>query len=167
MPASEIRIAPANLRDLSYIAANLRSDDHAEVECQFETVDAALIAALACRDYAFVAYRDGNPEAGFGAARARTDNSLWIAWSWGTSRMRPCLPDMIGFITGYLQPLVYRDGAQRVEARALATNRLAHGFLRRIGATRRCDLPGYGKRGELFMLWDWTRVSWVASAKGG
>ena len=31
-----LRIIPATLRDLSYIAANLRAEDRAEIDCQID-----------------------------------------------------------------------------------------------------------------------------------
>ncbi|TIW05308.1 MAG: hypothetical protein E5V74_03535, partial [Mesorhizobium sp.] len=31
--------------------------------------------------------------------------------------------------------------------------------LDRLGATQRCRLPGYGRNGEDFFLYDWTRPS--------
>lgn len=151
-------IVPATLLDLSYIAANLCPADRAEIECQVDEWDAAGIAAYALRDFAFCALWDGNPEAGFGCGRAR--EGYWIAWSWGTVRAWRCLPDMIAFIRGYLQPLVYEAGARRVEARALASHVRACRFLERISGQRRCLLPSFGKNGEDFVLYDWTRESW-------
>jgi hypothetical protein len=160
-----VSIVPATVRDVSYVAANLRPADWREIECQMEPFDAAAIGVSACRDYAYVAECDGNPEMAFGAHRARVDSSLWVAWSFGTRRQRCCVPMVLEFILGYLQPMVSAEGAFRVEARALAANRSALRFLERIGGTRRCELPGYGKRGEDFILYDWTRETWVLSRR--
>ena len=77
-----LRIIPATLRDLSYIAANLRPQDRAEIDCQLDHWSPALLAFTALQGFAYVAELDGNPEAGFGAAEQRS--GLWIAWSWGT-----------------------------------------------------------------------------------
>ncbi|TIU13080.1 MAG: hypothetical protein E5W40_08835, partial [Mesorhizobium sp.] len=59
-----------------------------------------------------------------------------------------------------LGPQVAARGAWRVGARALAANELALRWLARLGATERCRLPGYGRNGETFILYDWTRESW-------
>jgi hypothetical protein len=59
-----------------------------------------------------------------------------------------------------LGPQVAARGAWRVEARALAANDLALRWLARLGATQRCLLPGYGRNGEDFFLYDWTREDW-------
>ncbi|OHV69214.1 hypothetical protein LCM4577_21575 [Mesorhizobium sp. LCM 4577] len=153
-----IRIIPATLRDLSYIAANLRPEDRAEIDCQLDHWSPALLALTALQCFAYVAELDGNPEAGFGAAEQR--GGLWIAWSWGTRRMKRCVPEITRFFHAALGPQVAAKGAWRVEARALADNDLALRWLDRLGATQRCRLPGYGRNGEDFFLYDWTRESW-------
>jgi hypothetical protein len=154
-------ILAATLRDLSYVCAHMRASDRAEVECQVDEWNAAAIAAAALRDHAYIVELNGNPEAAFGAGHVR--QGYWIAWSWGTDRIRPCLPTMVDFITGTLQPAVYAAGARRVEARALKSHRQAHRFLERIGGHLRCELPAYGKNGETFVLYDWTRETWNKS----
>jgi hypothetical protein len=152
-----VRIIPATLRDLSYIAANLRSEDRAEIDCQFDEWSPALLALSALQGFAYVAELDGNPEAGFGAAEQR--GGLWIAWSWGTRRMKRCVPGITNFFHAVLGPQVAARGAWRVEVRALAANELALRWLGRLGAVQRCLLPGYGRNGEDFLLYDWTRTS--------
>jgi hypothetical protein len=152
-------VVDATLRDLSYIAAHMRASDRAEVECQIDNWNAAYVAALSLRDFAFVVELNGNPEAAFGCGQVR--KGYWIAWSWGTDRIARCVPTMVSFITGQLQPAVYEAGALRVEARALSSHKSARRFLDRIGGTFRCELPSYGKNGEPFVLYDWTRETYV------
>lgn len=152
------RIVPATLRDLSYIAANLRPEDRAEIDCQCDGWTPALLALTALQGLAYVAELDGNPEAGFGAAEQRS--GLWTAWSWGTRRMRRCVPDITRFFHGVLGRQVAARGAFRVEARPLAGNELALRWLTKLGATQRCRLPAYGRNGEDFFLYDWTREGW-------
>jgi hypothetical protein len=154
-----VRIIGGNLRDLSYIAANLRPEDHAEVDCQLDEWTPASLALTAMQGFAYVAELDGNPEAAFGAGELRS--GLWIAWSWGTKRMRRCVPRITEFFYSVLGPDVASRGAWRVEARALAGNDLAIRWLNRLGATERCLLNGYGRNGEDFILFDWTRETWA------
>lgn len=158
----ELEIVPATLRDLSYVAAHMRASDRAEVEAQIDEWNATLIAALSLRDFAYVVELDRNPEAAFGCGQVR--RGYWLAWSWGTAKITKCLPAMVAFITQQLQPAVYDAGARRVEARALASHKQARRFLERIGGTYRCDLPAYGKNGEDFCLYDWTRKTWHPSS---
>lgn len=153
-----VRIIGANLRDLSYIASNLRPDDKAEIDCQLDEWTPAGLALAAMQGFAYVAVLDGNPEAAFGAAENRS--GLWTAWSWGSKRMWRCVPRITKFFYEVLGPDVAARGAWRVEARALAANDMALRWLRRLGAHERCHLPGYGKNGEDFILFDWTRETW-------
>lgn len=152
------RIVGATLRDLSYIAANMRPEDRAEVECQIDHWDVGAIALGAMQGLAYVVELDGNPEAAFGACEQRS--GLWIAWSLGTRRMPRCVPAITRFFHAVLGDQVSREGAWRVEARPIAGNELAVRWLKRLGATERCTLPSYGKNGEDFLLFDWTRESW-------
>jgi RimJ/RimL family protein N-acetyltransferase len=154
-------VVDATLRDLSYVAAHMRPSDRAEIECQIDEWNAATIAAMSLRDFAYVVELNGNPEAAFGCGQVR--RGYWIAWSWGTGRVAKCLPTMLRFITEQMQPAVFDAGAFRVEARALASHRQARRFLERIGGTYRCELPAYGNGGEDFVLYDWTRETWQPS----
>jgi hypothetical protein len=149
------RIAAATLRDLSYVAANLRPEDREEVACQFEQWTPVLLASLALRDHAYVVEINGNPEAAVGAGQVRP--GLWIAWSWGTDRMWRAVPTITRFVRDVMIPDIIAQGGQRAEARAMAKNFSAHRWLEKMGATRRCDLPNYGKNGEPFLLFDWTK----------
>lgn len=151
-------VVGATLRDLSYIAANLRQEDRHEIECQMDGWNAAALALSAMQGPAYIVELDGNPEAAFGACEQR--QGLWIAWSWGTVRMARCVPSITRFFYQVLGPHVSKAGAWRVEARPLAGNELAVRWLKRLGATERCVLPSYGKNGEDFLLFDWTRESW-------
>lgn len=75
--------------------------------------------------------------------------------------MHRCVPAITRHFYAVLGPAVANAGAWRVEARALASNELALRWLRRLSATERCVLPNYGKNGEDFVLFDWTRESWA------
>jgi len=149
------RIVAANLRDLSYIAANLRPADKAEIDCQHPGWTPAALALASLNGPAFVVELSGNPEAAFGAVEQR--QGLWIVWAWGTRRMGRCVPAIKRFGRGVLLPELIARGACRGEARALATHGSAHTLLRHLGATQRCELPCFGIGGETFLLFDWTR----------
>lgn len=153
-----VRVKGGSLRDLSYIASNLRPEDKAEIDCQIPGWSPASLALGAMQGFAYVVELDGNPEAAFGAIEER--QGLWHVWSWGTRRMRRCVPLITRFIFDSIGPDVRAAGAWRVEARPLASNELAVRWLKRIGATQRCILPRYGTSGEDFLLFDWTRESW-------
>lgn len=150
------RIIPATLRDLSYIASRLRDEDKAEIEAQLGPVHYIDLAAMHMGGSAFVVTLDGNPEAGFGAS-PMLGNHLWVAWSWGSRRISRCAPIITRFVRESMVPDLVARGAQRVEARALASHHMARNWLIKMGATERCELPCYGRNGETFLLYDWTR----------
>lgn len=159
-------VIAANLRDLSYIASNLRPEDFAEVDCQYDAWSPAMLAAgtLQARGFAYVVTLDGNPEAAFGAAEER--QGLWTIWSWGTKRMSRCVPIITKFCREYLIPDVFNAGALRGEARALYSNDKARRWLQRLGSSPAVVLRNYGKNGEDFVLYEWVRAtSWPLSAK--
>lgn len=152
------RIVGGNVRDLSYIAANLRPQDRAEIDCQAPGWHPVHLALSALQGMAYIAEIDGNPEAAFGAGEKR--QGLWIAWSWGTPRIRRAVPYISRFIREVMGPDIIEKGGRRVEAYAMAGNGLAERWLTDLGATKRCLLPDYGINGEEFILFDWTRGSW-------
>jgi RimJ/RimL family protein N-acetyltransferase len=150
------RIVAATLRDLSYVASRLRPEDEREVACQFEQWSPAYLAHVSLKDHAYVVEVNGNPEAAFGAC-STTHKGLWVAWSWGTRSMWRAVPRITRFVREVMIPDIVAQGAHRCEARAMAEHVSAHRWLKRMGATERCDLPGWGKNGETFKLFEWLR----------
>jgi len=149
-------IAPASFRDLSYIAANMRPADRADCEAQLGPVHYMELALAHLRDHAYVALVAGNPDCAFGACRLLGDH-LWTAWSFGTARIGNAIPAVTRHVRRVMTPDILATSATRMEARAMATNVMACRWLKLMGAAERCDLPGYGRGGETFKLYDWTR----------
>lgn len=150
------KIIGATLRDLSYIAANLRPDDVREIDCQFQSWTPIALAVMSLRGPAYVVTVNGNPEAAFGA-NPTPNPGLWIAYSWGTPRMWRCVPRITEFVKDVLIPNLIAAGAQRCEARAMSDHTSAHRWLKRMGAIEQGDLESYGRNGEDFKLFHWTR----------
>lgn len=147
---------------MSYVAANLRQEDFEEADCQFDTWSPAHLAMACLRDHSYVVEVKGNPEAAVGASRA-THSGLWVAWSWGTRRMWRTVPKITAFVRDVMIPDIIEQGGWRCEARALASHTGAHLWLKRMGATECCDLPGWGKGGETFKLFSWVRADVLQS----
>lgn len=145
----------ATLRDLSYVASRVRPEDREELDACFEAWTPAGLAGLHMLGMAYIVDLDSNPEAAFGAHEAR--KGLWTIWAWGSPKMTRCVPRIKDFGIRVLLPAILDDGGYRAEARALKSNRGGNALLKHLGATRRCELPGYGVHGETFVLWDWTR----------
>lgn len=156
------KIIAGNFRDLSYIAANLRPEDYAEIDCQFDEWTPLMLAYLSMQGLSWVVTLDGNPEAAFGAHEHR--KGFWIIWSWGTKRISRCVPTITDFAHQQLIPHIVNSGAWRAEARPLAANDLACRWLERLGARRQGLLESYGKNGEDFILYEWVRSQFEDTA---
>jgi hypothetical protein len=155
MAGHRITIDAGNLRDLSYIAAYMRAEDHAEISCQLIDWTPDFLAHVSLRDHCYTASVNGNPELAFGAACIRRP-TLWAAWSWGTKYMWRAMPKATAFCVEVMLPDVIAQGGIRGEARAMASNKGALLWLKKLGATRRCELPKWGCNGETFVLYEWT-----------
>lgn len=153
-------IVPATLRDVSYIAANMNADDWRECEAQMpEGLPTSVIAALSLQasPYAWVAMYRGDPVAAFGAAQAPLRNWHWSAWMFGTAKSAKAVPIVTRHIKRVLIPALLGEGANRVEAISHVSHETAHGWLKSLGARQRCELPGYGRNNETYLLFEWTR----------
>lgn len=146
-------IEPGNVRDLSYVFANLRDHDRAEVEAQNAVWDPGMVAHILCEQaYAFVCRsEDRLPVVGFGALP--TTPVTVGAWLLATRLATPRdLVAVTRFVDGPLRAQLKRDGFRWAEARALADYTEAHGWLARLGGHVIAELPGYGRDGEDFVL---------------
>ncbi len=153
-----IVIAPAHLRDVSFVTANLRDEDRQEIFCQWidEDTETFSRAVVDCTPHhRYVALENGNPTAVFGVTYQHP--GLWGAWAYGTKRLRRAVPAITRYLCNVLAPKLLNAGANRVEVRTLVDHDIAHRWLERLGAVREGLLPEYGKNGETFVLYVWRR----------
>ena len=152
-------IHTANLRDATYITANLRRQDRAETLAQLDVNMVQLGAMLCHQPYAYIAYSD-RPVMVFGASpMSRTTVS---AWAIGTDRTRRVIPEVTRFINGPLAKQLVDDGYRWAEARSMEGHDAAHRWLRDMGAERVLDLPDFGAGGEKFHLFRRALIPYAA-----
>lgn len=150
-------IEPANLRDLSYIFANLRARDRREMVAERGAWHPASVAQFVTASpeiarRAFIARtKAGVPAVGFGAAPV-TPTTV-NAWLLATDQALRCIPEVTRFVDGPLRRQLVVDGYRWAEARALAENAEALGWLAALGGRIVAELPGYGVGGEKFVLY--------------
>lgn len=152
-----IEIAPATLRDMTFIAANMRQSDREEIYCQLPENSTSVELAAACfsssEKWRFVVHRHGQPVAAFGFS--------WInvcalqAWAWGTVELRYVAP-AIGKHCLSLRAEAIDAGIRRIEARSLKQHVTAGRWLEGLGFAFACALKQHGRDGEEFILWEWT-----------
>lgn len=156
-----IEIVPATLRDMSYIASNMNAADWLECEAQMpEGIGRAEIAFLSLQSsqaLSWVAIYKGQPVACFGAAQAPLRYWQWSAWMFGTDDSPKAVPAITRHIRHVMIPALLEAGANRVEAISHVSHETAHRWLETLGAQRRCELRGYGRNNETYILFEWVR----------
>lgn len=157
-----IEITDATLRDASFVIANLRPLDELELMCQLpddvkrHEVAYALLHSGDC----FVAKLDGQPVAIFGSSLV--NQACLSLWALGTKRMRRVAPAITRFMFAKHIPDRADQGFRIAEARSIETHREAHRWMTATGAVR-VDPPfEYGKNGEMFVLYRWTKAAFEA-----
>jgi hypothetical protein len=150
-----VDIIPANLRDCTYVGANLRSHDRREILCQLDpgvsgSHALAFIHQITPAEWLWVAAYRNQPAAVFGFQRATA--AVWVAMCMGTSKLRKCVPAITAHMTG-LEPRLIAAGCRRIEVRAIKGHDIARLWLKRLGCQHVCDLPESGREGEEFELW--------------
>jgi hypothetical protein len=152
-------IIPSNPRDVSWLGANMRDEDRAEIMCQMPPEAMGSDAALACHivspeDLRFIALDKGEPVAAWGAVPMT--HCVWQGWGFGTKRVWRAVPAMRRHIVNVMTPALIARGCRRFEIRVLKGHGLAHLLTKSLGGKYRCDLPDSGHSGEVLELWEWT-----------
>lgn len=153
-----ITIERGNLRDITYVAANLREADRREIlasadlECASQ---AGWLSWLASGPHwCWTAQIDGQPVGAFGIGM---NNPLLphmrSAWAFGTDRFKRVVPAITRFARTEWPLMLESVGVWRVEIRSLGTHDIAQRWLGAIGARHEATLHGYGTQGEDFELW--------------
>lgn len=160
-----VTIEPACLRDASYVMANMRPTDAAEVLCQVpaEVKRHELACWLVTGSDAFVAYVDGRPSMVFGTSPV---NVVCLSvWAVGTKRARRCIPAVTRFMIAEHLPKRVAEGYKSMEARSLVAHAEAHQWMQATGAVAHGPDFAYGKDDEMFRLFRWTSEALAPAAR--
>lgn len=154
-------ILPATIRDVTYVASNMRTDDWREIACQCAPrLSPYEVAAWALQGReVWAAHVKGQPVAIFGVHHATPAGNVLTVWAWGTRGMWRAVPDISRFILDDRVPAWIEDGVTRVEARSDLRHTSAHRWMRSLGAAEE-PLAQWGRNGEDFVLFWWTRERW-------
>lgn len=158
-------IRPGTLRDICYVASNLRDEDRREV---FATAvlssgsEAGVISFSTSPGWCWTAWLDGQPVAAFGVALGNPVYQPHIrhGWAYGTDKFKRAVPAITRFCVREWPARLIAEGVRRVEVRSIADHDVAHKWLTAIRAHRECEMPGYGVNGEAFTLWSWRAEDW-------
>lgn len=148
------------MRDASFIAANMREQDHREIACLWQDWDTRALGICAMETavpgMVWSIRYEGQPAAAYGFSRASAfDPEHWQVWAFGTDRFKRCVPLITRHITG-LRPLIARE-CRRLQVITHVDHDLAHGWIEALGARKEGLLRSYGRGGEDFFLYAWVR----------
>lgn len=162
---SRVSIAPGTIRDVTYVAANLRDEDRREILATVD-LDCASRAgwlswAVSGPDWCWTAQIDGQPVVAFGIGEGSPfQPQIRTAWAFGTERLRRVVPAITRFAKEEWPKRLIPIGVRRVEIRSIADHDVAHRWLEAIGARRECVMRSYGVHGEDFALWAFLDEDW-------
>lgn len=152
----ELRAAPP-FEDMLEITSNLRERDREEIFATQYGDDPAAVAstAVATGSFRWGAYLDGRPVAAIGAV-PRWPN-VWTAWAYGTDEWPRVVLSLTRHTRRFILPALYRAGAIRVDALALESHNDARAWLEYLGAEPHFTLENWGRDGQTFVHYVWTR----------
>lgn len=155
-----MRLAKVNRTDLEFIAVNMRQRDKDEIyatrwsDNPIDLTEAIMLGG----EFGWVSGTDdGTPVAAFGAVPAW--EGVWEVWMMATDRWPEVALSTTKFIKRVVIPALEKSGYHRLQCRSLSTHHVAHKWLETLGAYKESDIYNYGRRGEAFVMYCWTRQS--------
>lgn len=142
---------------LRYICEHLRERDRAEIFATryVETADALAADTLQCGDFQWMVCLDGVPVASIGAFPAVPN--VWTVWAYGTDQWPRVVRALTKHVRRFMAPALMQTSAVRVHCFALKTHTEARNWLEALGARPEHELDNWGKNGQTFILYSWTR----------
>lgn len=153
-----MKLAKINADDLDWVASRMRAIDREEVYAtRWDDESSSLCKGiLSGGEFGWVAGTDdGIPVAAFGAIPVW--NGVWEVWMFATDRWPEVALGVTRFIRRVMIPALEGTGLHRAQCRSKYNHHVAHRWLESLGAYKESELPHYGKDGELFYLYCWTR----------
>lgn len=136
----------------------MRSKDRDEVFATQWDEDSSSFAnnILRVGDFGFVLHHDdGEPIVCGGAVPMWP--GVWSVWMFATDRFDEIAMSTTKFAKRVFFPALDQSGWHRLECRSLASHSVAHKWLESLGAYKESESPAYGRSGETFLVYCWTR----------
>lgn len=143
--------------DMLQITSNLRARDHEELFATRYGDDPADVARDTLRTGAFRwgAYLDGRPVAALGAFPRWP--KVWTCWAFGTDEWDKVVLTLTKHARNFMTPAMVNAGAIRMDALSMASHTDARAWLAMLGARPEKVLDNWGKNGQAFVSYAWTR----------
>lgn len=139
--------------DVLYVAKNMRAKDHAEIfATRNDDIDAHTIAheiAYFMNGIGFTAYNDdGHAVCVFGAHQRW--HKVWDVYMFATDDFNSVATQVTKFVKDKLIAMITDAGAHRCDCMSLSSHKIAHRWLKHLGAVHESTAKKYGKNGEDF-----------------
>jgi hypothetical protein len=141
-----------------YVVERMRSKDRDEVFATQWDEDNSSFAnnILRVGDFGFVLHHDdGEPIVCGGAVPMWP--GVWSVWMFATDRFDEIAMSTTKFAKRVFFPALEHTNWHRLECRSLASHSVAHRWLESLGAYKESETPNYGKAGETFLVYCWTK----------
>ncbi|CTQ53132.1 hypothetical protein LP7551_01653 [Roseibium album] len=156
------------MRDVSFVAANMRTEDLREISCLWKDWDTRTLGICALETavpgMVWSIWYEGQPAAAYGFSRASAfDPDHWQAWAFGTDKFKRCVP----LITRHLNSLrpVIEEDCRRLQVLTLSDHDIAHGWIEALGGKKEGVLRSYGRDHESFCVYAWVQDEQGAAEK--
>lgn len=150
--------------DVRFVAENLRARDKEEIFATqwMDSPEELIRNTLNAGGFRWGVYIDGTPIAMIGATPRWP--RVWNAWAYGTRDWKHGALTITKHVKNFMVPALIGAGALRVDACALDTHTDARKWLTRLGAKPGKPLANYGKNGQTFIAYTWSRQDTTAPA---
>lgn len=141
-----------------HVVERMRAKDKTEIYATQWTEDpwALTNGILRMGDFGFVLHADdGEPVVCCGAVAMWP--GVWSVWMFATDRFDEISREFHKWTRRVYFPSLDIAGWHRLECRSLATHEVAHRWLEVLGAYKESEVANYGKHGEPFLLYCWTK----------
>lgn len=161
-------IRPGVLRDICFVASNLRDEDKREVFASARLqsgTEAGAISFLSSPDWCWTAWLGDQPVAAFGVGLGNPVHQPHIrhGWLFGREGTRRCIPAITRFCVQEWPKRLISEGVTRVEVRSIDGHDIAQKWLLASRARYEGRMTGYGTDGEDFHLFAWLAEDWSDS----
>jgi hypothetical protein len=142
---------------VQYVCRNLRDRDAEEIfATRFHDDPDQLASEIATvREYSWCAVVDHEPVAIIGAYEKWP--GVWSVFAFGTDRWPEVVLTLTKHVRRVMIPELFERGAIRADCHALETHDDARRWLTALGAKEGPGLDNFGKNGQSFVCYCWTR----------
>ena len=153
-----MRVSELYADGVHHVVHNMRAKDREEIFATQWSEDPWTFGNQVLRfgDFGFVLHaEDGEPVVCCGAVPMW--NGVWSVWMFATDRFDEIAMSVHRFGRRVFFPSLDAAGWHRLECRSLENHEVAHRWLEVLGAHKESLVANYGKNGESFLVYCWTK----------